>query len=643
MTATVGGLQSLRDPVTGDELRFEPAIDEATGLLVGPQGAWPVIDRVAMLRVGRAGLVSAAVAAIRKGDRRSALRMLLNDRDDFDRQPPAPVADLDWVIEAIDHRRLGAGNVQALHAALRKLRFGPVADYFAVRPSTPTFLSGLQLLAETAGDTRHLIDLACGLGQLSGWFVAALRHNRLPGPSGGIELTCVDTVFSKVWLARWLYCDEGLAVCCDVSAGRCPITVDGPATVLCQDAFYFLPDKQRFLRTAAALAGDRGRVLLGHVHNGDRDPHGVGHAESVDAMAGDVAAAMPGRSVGWADDESLIDGATGGTVRWHEDPAAVKDCEAVAIVIGNRHPVDCDVFDLGGEMVANPIVQGDQVRWPSESIAAEYSRDEYLRHEGGGSRMRRLPRRFVAEVVEPAGDTGRWDGSLARSTTVGFKGSLARSTTGSLNWAIVGCGWVARDYGLPAILKHPDCRLVAVVDRDQAAMNRMLDAHGVDVPRTDQAEAEFFSGVDAVYVATPNHAHADVVTRLLDMGKHVLCEKPMSHDLAGAEAIAAAAAGSRAFFTTAFDQRHHPGHVAMAQTIERGEIGWVTQIWIHYACWLPPGWSPDDRPHDNWRVDRARSGGGATIDLAYPWDRSGLLPGGQPGRGGYRDTTKPGT
>src|SRR3712207_7990089 len=30
----------------------------------------------------------------------------------------------------------------------------------------------------------------------------------------------------------------------------------------------------------------------------------------------------------------------------------------------------------------------------------------------------------------------------------------------------------------------------------------------------------------------------------------------------------------------------------------------------------PGDWTPDGRPHDNWRVDPARPGGGAAIDLA---------------------------
>src|SRR3712207_5732818 len=58
------------------------------------------------------------------------------------------------------------------------------------------------------------------------------------------------------------------------------------------------------------------------------------------------------------------------------------------------------------------------------------------------------------------------------------------------------------------------------------------------------------------------------------------------------------------------------------------EMGTVTAVRIVYCCWLPADWSPDGRPHDNWRVDRARAGGGAAIDLApHGLDLAGVLLG----------------
>ncbi len=65
---------------------------------------------------------------------------------------------------------------------------------------------------------------------------------------------------------------------------------------------------------------------------------------------------------------------------------------------------------------------------------------------------------------------------------------------------------------------------------------------------------------------------------------------------------------------TAFDQRHHPAHVALRRHIAGGTLGRVTAIRIVYACWLGPDWTTGTG--ENWRVDPVRAGGGAVIDLA---------------------------
>ena len=69
-------------------------------------------------------------------------------------------------------------------------------------------------------------------------------------------------------------------------------------------------------------------------------------------------------------------------------------------------------------------------------------------------------------------------------------------------------------------------------------------------------------------------------------------------------------------YGTAFDQRFHPAHVALRGLIEDGTLGTVTAVRIRYACWTGPDWAPDERPHDNWRADPDRAGGGAFLDLA---------------------------
>ncbi len=193
----------------------------------------------------------------------------------------------------------------------------------------------------------------------------------------------------------------------------------------------------------------------------------------------------------------------------------------------------------------------------------------------------------------------------------------------SVGWGIAGCGWVARDHALPALLATPDARVVALHDRDPDAPARMDG----DAARC-AGLAEFLAtpGLDAVYVAVPNDAHREVVEAAAAAGKAVLCEKPLAADTADAEALVAAADRAGVLLGTAFDQRWHPAHVRLRELLP--ELGTVTAVRVVYCCWLPADWTPDGRAHDNWRVDRARAGGGAAIDLApHGLDLAGVLLG----------------
>ncbi len=187
-------------------------------------------------------------------------------------------------------------------------------------------------------------------------------------------------------------------------------------------------------------------------------------------------------------------------------------------------------------------------------------------------------------------------------------------------WGVVGAGWVARDFVLPAIAADPQAHLVGVHDRDPAALEGLAPAFA------DLDDLLVAPGLHAVYVATPNHAHAPVVLAVAAGGIPVLCEKPLAHDVPTAKEMVAATAGLLA--GTAFDQRFHPAHEAIAAMVAAGELGVVTTVRIVYGCWLPADWATPVGGRDNWRVDPARAGGGAMIDLApHGIDLTGRLLG----------------
>jgi predicted dehydrogenase len=78
---------------------------------------------------------------------------------------------------------------------------------------------------------------------------------------------------------------------------------------------------------------------------------------------------------------------------------------------------------------------------------------------------------------------------------------------------------------------------------------------------------------DAVCVAVPTFAHADIAVKAAKAGKHVLCEKPMATTLEECNKMIAAASESGVVLQIGFMRRFDADFVAAKKAVERGDIG----------------------------------------------------------------------
>ncbi len=98
--------------------------------------------------------------------------------------------------------------------------------------------------------------------------------------------------------------------------------------------------------------------------------------------------------------------------------------------------------------------------------------------------------------------------------------------------------------------------------------------------------------VDAVLISTPDHTHAVITMMALDAGKHVYCEKPLTHSVYEARQIAAKAATTRVA-TQMGIQMHVAGtYRRVVEDLRKGVIGPVTEV----VVWRRGGYAPGDRP-----------------------------------------------
>jgi predicted dehydrogenase len=122
-------------------------------------------------------------------------------------------------------------------------------------------------------------------------------------------------------------------------------------------------------------------------------------------------------------------------------------------------------------------------------------------------------------------------------------------------------------------------------------------------------KAVIASGVDAVFVCTPNRFIPDVVTTALDAGKHVFCEKPPGCNMEDIERIMAAEKRNPGrVLKVGFNHRYHYGIMEAKKIVDSGKYGRI--LWMRGVYGKAEG---SGNPND-WRNTPELAGGGILLD-----------------------------
>jgi predicted dehydrogenase len=110
----------------------------------------------------------------------------------------------------------------------------------------------------------------------------------------------------------------------------------------------------------------------------------------------------------------------------------------------------------------------------------------------------------------------------------------------ALKWGLIGCGDISRKRVAPALRDLPNCDLVAVSRANFALADSFAKEFGARNCYEHWQDLIADREIDAVYIATPVHLHAEQTIAAAEAGKHVLCEKPMALDVAQCDCMIAA-------------------------------------------------------------------------------------------------------
>jgi len=141
----------------------------------------------------------------------------------------------------------------------------------------------------------------------------------------------------------------------------------------------------------------------------------------------------------------------------------------------------------------------------------------------------------------------------------------------TLKTAVVGCGLFGENH-LKAYAQHPRAQCVAVFDLNRRRAAEMAAQYGAKAVRSLDDIARDKS-IKAVSIATPDFAHTPTALALLEAGKHLLIEKPITTSTAEARQVVAAAKKARRTVMVDFHNHWNPPFLALKQRIDDGELG----------------------------------------------------------------------
>ncbi|MGH7122147.1 MAG: Gfo/Idh/MocA family protein [Acetobacteraceae bacterium] len=139
-------------------------------------------------------------------------------------------------------------------------------------------------------------------------------------------------------------------------------------------------------------------------------------------------------------------------------------------------------------------------------------------------------------------------------------------------FAIVGAGlWGSQHAHVLSTL--PEALLVGIFDTDPGRAEALRERSGARRTYPDLATLLADPEVDAVTVATPDFAHAEVILAALAAGRDVLSEKPLATTVEESETVVAAARRSGRKLMVDFHNRVSPAIAAARACVAAGEIG----------------------------------------------------------------------
>jgi predicted dehydrogenase len=178
------------------------------------------------------------------------------------------------------------------------------------------------------------------------------------------------------------------------------------------------------------------------------------------------------------------------------------------------------------------------------------------------------------------------------------------------NWAILGCGKIARKFASD-LKTLPNARLYVAASRSIEKAQAFADEMGCEKAYGSYEEMANDPNVDVVYIASPHSHHCEHTLLCMNHKKAVLCEKAFAINSRQVNSMIEASRENNTFLMEAFWTRFQPSFLNAMEIIHSGELGALKAVRSDFA--FNADYDPEKRLYN---VDL---GGGSLLDIGiYP-------------------------
>tara|TARA_B100000780_G_scaffold275103_1_gene241147 strand:+ start:1389 stop:2390 length:1002 start_codon:yes stop_codon:yes gene_type:complete len=178
-----------------------------------------------------------------------------------------------------------------------------------------------------------------------------------------------------------------------------------------------------------------------------------------------------------------------------------------------------------------------------------------------------------------------------------------------INWGIIGLGNMSYKF-IDAIKEVDGAKLISVASLTKKKSFDLISKLGIDESFYFNSYDQLIdcSKIDAIYIATLNNSHFNLIKKCIIAKKKILCEKPMTLNLDEADKVFKFIKENQGSFLEAFVYRHHKQSQCIIDIIKSGEIGTVTKVDASFGYKIRKT-NPDSR------LFNSAKGGGAILDV----------------------------